>query len=151
MNLVMGYYAYGKRGMTLASIKGSREYVEDISYTSEAGIFTLDCSNFANPYQMLEYKQMRLAECAKPRVPHVLSAMDLSPLIGCEHETWALGDIVTADDKDLNLSVKTRVADRQYNLQVVGKRYWKFLLPFGSCAIPRHNGIRSPMCWLPPM
>lgn len=106
-----------KDGMTFAPINGGKEYVQDTTYTSEIRISTLDCSNFTNPYQMLEYTENKLAEYAYPRISYVLSAMDLSVLTGYEHESWALGDIVTVDDKDLNLSVKTRVVRRQYNLQ----------------------------------
>lgn len=94
-----------------------KDYVQDTSYTDEIRISTLDCSNFTNPYQMLEYTQNKLEEYAHPRISYVLSAMDLSVLTGYEHEAWALGDIVTVDDKDLKLSVKTRVVRRQYNLQ----------------------------------
>lgn len=50
---------------------------------------------------------MRLGEYAKPRVSYVLSAMDLSVLTGYEHEQWQLGDIVTVDDRDLNLTIST--------------------------------------------
>lgn len=116
-SLVTRLYAYGKDGMTFASINGGKEYVQDTTYTSEIRISTLDCSNFTNPFQMLEYTENKLAEYAYPRISYVLSAMDLSVLTGYEHESWALGDIVTVDDKDLNLSVKTRVVRRQYNLQ----------------------------------
>lgn len=127
-SLVTRLYAYGKDGMTFASINGGREYVEDFGYTHEVRISTLDCSNFTNPYQMLEYTEMRLAEYARPRVSYVLSAMDLSALTGYEHEAWALGDIVTVDDKDLNLSVQTRVVRRQYNLQ----EPWKTVLELST-------------------
>ena len=127
-SLVTRLYAYGKDGMTFASINNGIEYVEDFTYTSEVRISTLDCSNFTNPYQMLEYTQMRLAQYAQPRVSYVLSAMDLSALTGYEHEAWALGDIVTVDDKDLNLSVKTRVVRRQYNLQ----EPWKTVLELST-------------------
>lgn len=116
-SLVTRLYAYGKDGMTFASINGGKEYVQDTTYTSEIRISTLDCSHFTNPFQMLEYTENKLAEYAYPRISYVLSAMDLSVLTGYEHESWALGDIVTVDDKDLNLSVKTRVVRRQYNLQ----------------------------------
>lgn len=116
-SLVTRLYAYGKDGMTFASINGGKDYVQDTSYTDEIRISTLDCSNFTNPYQMLEYTQNKLEEYAHPRISYVLSAMDLSVLTGYEHEAWALGDIVTVDDKDLKLSVKTRVVRRQYNLQ----------------------------------
>ncbi len=116
-SLVTRLYAYGRDGMTFASINGGKSYVESYAYTNEVRTSTLDCSNFTNPYQMLEYANMRLADYSTPRISYVLSAMDLSVLTGYEHETWDLGDIVTVDDRDLDLSVKTRIVRRQYNLQ----------------------------------
>ncbi len=116
-SLITRLYAYGKDGMTFASINDGKEYVEDTSYTREIRVSTLDCSNFTNPYQMLEYTQMRLADYASPRISYVLNAMDLSVLTGYEHETWKLGDIVTVKDDELNLSIKTRIVRREYNLR----------------------------------
>ena len=58
-------------------IRKISQYVEDFTYTGEVRMSTLDCSNFTNPYQMLEFTQMRLAQYAKPRISYVLSAMDL--------------------------------------------------------------------------
>ena len=116
-SLITRLYAYGKDGMTFASINDGKEYVQDTTYTSEIRISTLDCSSFTNPYQMLEFANMRLADYASPRISYVLKAMDLSVLTGFEHETWELGDTVTVKDDDLNLSVKTRIVRREYNLQ----------------------------------
>ena len=48
---------------------------------------------------------------------HVLNAMDLSVLTGYEHEAWELGDYVRVEDKELGLSVTTRIVRREYNLQ----------------------------------
>jgi phage minor structural protein len=127
-SLVTRLYAYGKDGITFAAINNGKEYVEDYTYSSEARVSTLDCSSFTNPYQMLEFANMRLAEYAKPRVSYVLSAMDLSVLTGYEHEKWTLGDIVTVDDRDLDLTIKTRVIRRQYNLQ----EPWKTVLELSS-------------------
>jgi phage minor structural protein len=127
-SLVTRLYVYGKDGMTFASINGNKEYVEDFSYSSEVRVGTLDASSFTNPYQMLEFANMRLSQYAKPRISYVLSAMDLSVLTGYEHETWKLGDIVTVHDKELNLLVKTRVVRRQYNLQ----EPWKTVLELST-------------------
>lgn len=127
-SLITRLYAYGKDGMTFASINGNKEYVEDYSYSSEVRVGTLDASSISNPYQLLEFANMRLAQYAKPRISYVLSAMDLSVLTGYEHEAWKLGDIVTVDDKDLKLSVKTRVVRRQYNLQ----EPWKTVLELST-------------------
>lgn len=116
-SLITRLYAYGKDGMTFASINGGKEYVEDTTYTSEIRVSTLDCSNFTNPYQMKEFTEMRLADYASPRISYVLSAMDLSVLAGYEHESWKLGDVVTVMDDDLNFKFKTRIVRREYNLQ----------------------------------
>ena len=115
--LVTRLYAVGAEGMTFADINGGKPYVEDFTYTSEIRISTLDCSSFTNPYQMKEYAEMRLAQYAKPTISYVLNAMDLSVLTGYEHEAWELGDYVRVEDKELGLSVATRIVRREYNLQ----------------------------------
>ena len=116
-SLITRLYAVGADGMTFASINDGKSYVEDLTYTSEIRIKTLDCSNFTNPYQMLEFANMRLADYAKPRISYVLKAMDLTVLTGYEHEAWNLGDTVMVVDEDLDLSIKTRIVRREYNLQ----------------------------------
>ncbi len=115
-------------GINFTSINDGKPYVEDYSFTSEIRVSTLDLSNFTNPYQMLEFTRMRMAEYGKPRVSYVLSVMDLSVLTGYEHEDWELGDIVTVDDRDLGLTINTRVIRRQYNVQ----EPWKTVLELSS-------------------
>lgn len=116
-SLVTRLYAVGANGMTFADINSGKPYLEDFTYSKEVRITTLDCSSFTNPYQMKEYTAMRLAEYCKPSVSYVLNAMDLSVLTGYEHEAWNLGDYVRVEDKDLGLSVTTRIVRREYNLQ----------------------------------
>lgn len=116
-SLVTRLYAVGADGLTFADINNGKPYVEDFSYTNEIRISTLDCSSFTNPYQMKEYAEMRLAQYAKPTISYVLNAMDLSVLTGYEHEAWALGDYVRVEDKELGISVTTRIVRREYNLQ----------------------------------
>ncbi len=115
--LVTRLYAYGADGMTFAGINGGKPYAEDYTYSQEVRVSSLDCSAFTNPYQMLEFTKMRLADYCKPTVSYVLKAMDLSVLTGYEHEAWELGDYVRVADKDLGLSVTTRIVRREYNLQ----------------------------------
>lgn len=127
-SLITRLYAVGKDGITFASINNGKPYVEDYTYSTELRVSTIDLSNFTNPYQMLEYTKMRMAEYGKPRVSYVLSAMDLSVLTGYEHEKWYLGDIVTVDDRDLNMTINTRIIRMDYNLQ----EPWKTRLELSS-------------------
>jgi phage minor structural protein len=127
-SLVTRLYATGKDGITFAAINNGKAYVEDFSFSNEVRVSTLDLSSFTNPYQMLEYTNLRLADYAQPRVSYVLSAMDLSVMTGYEHEAWDLGDIVTVDDRDLNITLKTRVIRREYNLQ----EPWKTVLELST-------------------
>ena len=60
---------------------------------------------------------MCIRDSCKPTVSYVLNAMDLSVLTGYEHEAWNLGDYVRVEDKELGLSVTTRIVRREYNLQ----------------------------------
>ena len=116
-SLVTRLYAVGAEGMTFSDINGGKPYLEDFTYSKEIRNTTLDCSSFTNPYQMKEYAEMRLADYAKPTISYVLNAMDLSVLTGYEHEAWNLGDYVRVEDKELGLSVTTRIVRREYNLQ----------------------------------
>lgn len=116
-SLVTRLYAVGADGLTFADINGGKAYLEDFTYSSDVRTSTLDCSSFTNPYQMKEYTAMRLAAYCKPSVSYVLNAMDLSVLTGYEHEAWSLGDYVRVEDKELGLSVTTRIVRREYNLQ----------------------------------
>ena len=59
---------------------------------------------------------------------HFWDGLDAQAYADALFEAWALGDIVTVDDKDLNLSVKTRVVRRQYNLQ----EPWKTVLELST-------------------
>ena len=127
-SLITRLYAVGKDGITFSSINNGKPYVEDYTYSTELRVSTLDLSNFTNPYQMLEYTKMRMAEYGKPRVSYVLSAMDLSVLTSYEHEKWDLGDIVTVDDRDLNMTINTRIIRMDYNLQ----EPWKTRLELSS-------------------
>ena len=116
-SLVTRLYAYGADGMTFASINNGKEYVENTEYSSEIRVSTLDCSSFTNPYQMLEYTEMRLADYSKPSISYVIQVMDLSVLTGWEHESFGIGDVVTVDDKDLGIRISTRIIRMDYNVQ----------------------------------
>jgi len=116
-SLVTRLFAFGRDGMTFRGVNNNKEYVEDFTYSNQVRVATLDCSNFTNPYQMLEFTRMRLADYSRPRISYVMSVMDLSILTEYEHEKWELGDIVTVDDRNLDLQIKTRVIGVQYNVQ----------------------------------
>jgi phage minor structural protein len=115
--LVTRLYAVGQNGLTFEPINNGKAYVEDLSFTDEIRVNSLDLSDFTNMYQMLEFAKMRLADYARPRVSYIANAMDMSALAQYSYENWALGDIVTVDDRELGLTIQARIVRMQYNLQ----------------------------------
>ena len=116
-SLITRLYAFGKDGLTFANINNGKEYLEDFTFTNEVRTSSLDLSNFTNPYQMLDFTAMRLADYSRPRVSYVISVIDLSALTGYDHEKWRVGDIVTVNDEDLDITLKTRIMRMEYNVQ----------------------------------
>ncbi len=108
-SLITRLYAFGKDGMTFASVNGGLSYVEDHSYTDELLIGSLDCSNFTSAEDMLAYAKMRAADYCKPNYSYRLSVLYLQDLAGHGHERYGLGDVVRVVDEELGLDIRTRI------------------------------------------
>src|SRR5690606_896217 len=85
--------------------------------TNELRAQAIKNDSFTSPYQLKEWAEERLAELSRPRVSYSIQVMDLSVLTGWEHETFELGDIVTVDDQELGIRIKTRIVKKYYNVQ----------------------------------
>lgn len=107
--LITRLYAFGKDGMTFASVNGGLSYVEDFSYTDEVLVGSLDCGNFTSAEDMLAYTKMRVADYCKPNYSYRLSVLYLRDLPGHEHEVYGLGDVVRVVDEELELDINTRI------------------------------------------
>lgn len=108
-SLITRLYAFGKDGMTFASVNGGLSYVEDFSYTDEVLIGSLDCSNFTSAEDMLSYAKMRAADYCRPNYSYRLSVLYLQGLAGHGHEIYGLGDVVRVVDEELGLDIRTRI------------------------------------------
>lgn len=108
-SLITRLYAFGKDGMTFASVNGGLSYVEDFSYTDEVLIGSLDCSNFTSAEDMLSYTRMRAADYCRPNYSYRLSVLYLQDLAGHGHEIYGLGDVVRVVDEELGLDIRTRI------------------------------------------
>ncbi len=108
-SLITRLYAFGKDGMTFASVNGGLSYVEDFSYTDEVLIGSLDCGNFTSADDMLSYAKMRVADYCKPNYSYRLSVLYLQNLAGHGHEVYGLGDTVRVVDEELKLDIRTRI------------------------------------------
>lgn len=108
-SLITRLYAFGKDGMTFASVNGGLSYVEDFSYTDEVLIGSLDCSSFTSAEDMLSYAEMRVADYCRPNYSYRLSVLYLQSLAGHGHEIYGLGDMVRVVDEELGLDIHTRI------------------------------------------
>lgn len=116
-SLITRLYATGKDGMTFAAINNGRSYVDNFSYTDEVLVGSLDCSNFTDAADMLEYTKMRAADYCKPNYSYALSVLYLQDVKGYRHEKYGLGDVVRVLDEELELDISTRIVRMEKDIQ----------------------------------
>lgn len=109
-DVVTRLYPYGRDGLTIESANDGYKYL-DSEYVDDyprpkIGELKTERTNAQN---LKEFALNYLAEVEVPKITYSLDIVDLSVLTKYAAEKFAIGDIITVYDKELNLKVKTRV------------------------------------------
>lgn len=96
-------YAYGKDGLSVASVNNGFEYIEDYSYTDRVIVKTWRDERYTNAAELLADAKVKLKAGAVPEISYQLKAIDLAkskPDIYANHLAYDLYDVVTLIDRD---------------------------------------------------
>lgn len=108
-NFVTRVYAYGKDGLTFASINDGKEYVENITYSNKIVSYVIIDERYTVKANLLAYANQVLAEKCFPVKSYTCKIQNLNA------DIW-LYKVVTIVDKDRKLKVEHQcVKYREYN------------------------------------
>jgi len=109
-DVITRLYPYGRDGLTIESVNNGYKYLdsERINDYPRPKIGELKTER-ENAQNLKEFALNYLAEVEIPKVTYSLDIADLSILTKYAAEKFAMGDIITVYDKELNLNIKTRI------------------------------------------
>lgn len=108
-NFVTRVYAYGKDGLTFASINDGKEYVENTTYSNKIVSYVIIDDRYTVKANLLAYANQVLAEKCFPVKSYTCKIQNLNA------DIW-LYKVVTIVDKDRKLKVEHQcVKYREYN------------------------------------
>lgn len=115
-SLVTRIYARNADGVSIASVNGGRDYIEDYTYTREVRSATYDFKSGTSPYTMLSMANATLANRSRPDYSYEVTVEDLSAITESDLDRFTAGDYVTVVDPDLDIAETQRVMRLEYDI-----------------------------------
>src|SRR5699024_1446566 len=106
-DLVTRIYPTGKGELDITTVNNGKPYLENRKWVDKLKLrrkiipYKWKDERYTVPENLKEDGQRLLDEMSKPNVAYTTTVHDLSTLTGHEHESFDLGDTVTAVDNDL--------------------------------------------------
>lgn len=115
-SLVTRLHARNEEGVTISSVNGGLDYVEDFSFTSEVREATYDFSSGTSPFTMLSMATATLAARCKPAYSYEFTVADLSHETGQNLDRFDVGDTVTVVDDELGIRESQRIVKVEHDI-----------------------------------
>lgn len=108
--LITRLYAYGKDNLTLASVCGGREYVENHNYTQKGKIGVWVNSDIDSAVLLKDAAEDRLAILSRPTLSFCADIIDLASIRDdAEALAYTVGDYAHLQDATLGISEKMKI------------------------------------------
>lgn len=115
--LVTKLYAFGHDDLDIASVNGGVKYITNFSYTGKVYVGIYKNQDIYDAQELKDKATAELSLICRPRYNYTVKIADLRTLPECEHEDFALGDMVDVIDPDVAPnSPKPRIIRHKYNL-----------------------------------
>lgn len=115
-DLATRLYPYGANGLSISAVNNGLEYIENYRWYDTTGkprqmkVATLKNEKIGNPSYLKYWAEQQLERMSWPKLTYEVSVKHFGD------EPLNLGDIVTVYDRELDLNLKVRVAQRNYNV-----------------------------------
>ncbi|WP_427036509.1 phage tail spike protein [Cytobacillus pseudoceanisediminis] len=140
-DLVTRIYPTGKGGLDITTVNNGVPYLENTKWVNGLKLrrkiipYRWKDERYTIPMNLKEDAQKLLDEMSKPKIAYKLSIHDLSTLSGHEHESFELGDTVTAVDAELfDEEIVNRIVRRKQDVRKPENTEVELAQPFKTLA-----------------
>lgn len=112
--LVTKLYAYGKDGVSIASVNGGKPYIENYSYTKKVIALVWRDERYTNPQSLLDDAIVKLNTLAVPEQSYTAKVIDLAktnPEKYSDILTYDLYNVVTLIDRNRKTRINHRIVE----------------------------------------
>lgn len=112
--LVTRLYVYGKDGLSIASVNGGKEYIDNNTYTSKVIAQVWRDERYTNAQSLKDDAVVKLATLAVPQRSYTCKVVDLAktnPKIYSNILGFDLYDIITLVDRNRNIRTDNRIVE----------------------------------------
>lgn len=112
--MVTRLYAYGKDGLSIASVNNGCEYIENHSYTAKVISYVWRDERYTNAQSLCDDAVVKLANMAEPEQSYTCKVIDLAktqPDIYKDILSYSLYDVVTLVDRNRNRRQNYRIVE----------------------------------------
>lgn len=112
--LVTKLYAYGKDGLSIASVNNGCEYIENHSYIAKVISYVWRDERYTNAQSLYDDAVVKLANMAQPKQSYTCKVIDLAktqPDIYKDILSYSLYDVVTLVDRNRNRKQNYRIVE----------------------------------------
>lgn len=112
--LVTRLYPIGKDGLTIASVNGGKEYIDDFSYTTDIIAQVWRDERYTNAQELKDDGIVKLRAMAYPDRSYTCKVIDLAktkPEIYANHLPFDLYDVITLVDRNRQSKVNHRIVE----------------------------------------
>ena len=112
--LVTKLYAYGKDGISIASVNGGKPYIENYTYTKKVIALVWRDERYVNPQSLLDDAIVKLNTLAVPEQSYTAKVIDLAktnPDKYADILAYDLYDVVTLIDRNRKTRINHRIVE----------------------------------------
>jgi phage minor structural protein len=113
-SLITKLYAYGKDGLSIASVNGGKEYIENYSYTNKVVADVWRDERYTDAQSLYDDAVVKLATLAVPERSYTCKVIDLAktnPETYGKLLTYDLYDVVTLIDRNRQTRIDHRIVE----------------------------------------
>lgn len=112
--IVTRLYPIGKDGLTIASVNGGKQYIDDFSYTTDVVAMVWRDERYTNAQELKDDGIVKLRAMAYPDRSYTCKIIDLAktkPEIYANHLPFDLYDVITLVDRNRQSKVNHRIVE----------------------------------------